>query len=361
LAAAIRYNNRETGTAFPGLKTLAEDIYRDLMQVPPRTAALIMGNVANLARQCGYLLSRRQAKPGGGRAVAHYTFTRPAPEERRAAIAIHRQWLDEENAKKAAKKKDGSHNSAGYVSSHNPPNYVRGGYHNSQPGADITRNREPHSLEDLEPKSEPTPGADAPRGVRGKEAFSGGAPDRGGDPPESAPTSEEGAHCKPSDGTPTKRKPAAPKATEEQFARFWAAYPIREGRAAALRNFLKLTRDEAELAIVGAAGYTAKIAAERARRGDEPRIKWAQGWLTERRFEDYAPANAAAPAGQSLAPYWWRDDPGFAANLEAADWQLLHDAHARNGAWPVDLMGPPPGAPGCLIPRDVIPKLKRGS
>jgi hypothetical protein len=88
----------------------------------------------------------------------------------------------------------------------------------------------------------------------------------------------------------------APKATEEQFARFWAVYPIREGKAAARKNFMALSHGEAEQAIVGAAGYAAKIAAERvrlAKRGEEPRIKYAQGWLTDRRFEDYAPSNEA--------------------------------------------------------------------
>jgi len=95
--------------------------------------------------------------------------------------------------------------------------------------------------------------------------------------------------------------------------------------------------------------------------GRAPRIKWAQGWLTERRFEDYTPAHTAAPAGPSLPPCWWRDDPSFAASLELADWKLLYDTHAKNGTWPIDMMGPAPGAPGCLLPRDVIAKLKRGS
>jgi hypothetical protein len=193
-------------------------------------------------------------------------------------------------------------------------------------------------------------GADAP-GACATDLFAVGAP---GEPP---PPEHGGASDR---GAQRKRTPAKPKATDEQFARFWSAYPIREGKAAARKNFLALSHDEAELAIVGAAGYAAKIEAERTRRREEPRIKYAQGWLSERRFEDFAP-NAAAPAGPSLAPYWWRGDSTFAAGLEAADWQLLHDTHAKNGTWPADMMGPPPGAPGCLVPRDVIAKLKRGS
>jgi hypothetical protein len=149
-------------------------------------------------------------------------------------------------------------------------------------------------------------GASAPGAGATKNLFSGAAPDQGDDPPHVAPTSTRGTGCKPSSAEP-KPKRAAPrlKATDEQFARFWAAYPIREGKAAALRNFLKLTHDEAELAVVGAAGYAAKIAKERerlARRGEEPRIKWAQGWLTERRFEDYATVDKAAAGGASDDP-----------------------------------------------------------
>jgi hypothetical protein len=215
--------------------------------------------------------------------------------------------------------------------------------------------------ETLDIRQDNLSGADAPGASATEDLFSEGTPPDSGASPERVPTSEKDAPCKPSSAEHKGKRAPKPKATEEQFTRFWAAYPIREGKAAARKNFLALSYDEAELAVVGAAGYAAKIAAERARRGEEPRIKWAQGWLTERRFEDYTPAHTAAPAGPSLPPCWWRDDPSFAASLELADWKLLYDTHAKNGTWPIDMMGPAPGAPGCLLPRDVIAKLKRGS
>jgi hypothetical protein len=68
--------------------------------------------------------------------------------------------------------------------------------------------------------------------------------------------------------------------------------------------------------------------------------------------------DAAAPAGPRLPAYWWRESPSLAASLEVADWQLLYDTRLKDGAWPFDMMGPQPGVSGCVIPRDVIPKLK---
>jgi hypothetical protein len=141
-------------------------------------------------------------------------------------------------------------------------------------------------------------GADAPSAGATEDLFPERAPPQGGTSPEGASTSAKDTPCKPSSAEPKgKRAALKPKATEEQFDRFWAAYPIRDGKAAAQRNFTKLTHAEAELAVYGAAQYAAKVAGEReklARRGEEPKVKWAQGWLSERRFEDYEDAYGSA-------------------------------------------------------------------
>lgn len=71
--------------------------------------------------------------------------------------------------------------------------------------------------------------------------------------------------------------------TDFSFAEFWQAYPIHEGRAAAKRNYdkaLKVTTPEILLA--GAVRYAQWLAAL----PDPPKTKWAQGWLTDRRWED---------------------------------------------------------------------------
>jgi hypothetical protein len=97
---------------------------------------------------------------------------------------------------------------------------------------------------------------------------------------------DQGGDAKP------KRRPAASKATEEQFDRFWAVYPRDKGKAEAKKRFLALTPEDAEKAIAAAAAY----ASECRSKGTEPQyIKWAEGWLSKRRFEDYKPIKGASP------------------------------------------------------------------
>ena len=118
--AIISYLNRETGTAYPGLKKrLAEDIYHELRKLPPKTAEQVLKNAVTLVRQCGYLLSRKMAAPGGTRAVANYTIDLPDPDERRQAAVAYEAWQAEEAGKQAtrrATKADGSGNPPGYLS-----------------------------------------------------------------------------------------------------------------------------------------------------------------------------------------------------------------------------------------------------
>lgn len=121
--------------------------------------------------------------------------------------------------------------------------------------------------------------------------------------PEETLPPTKGSLCKPSAATPKGRRKilGSGGATEEQWLRFWPAYPTKAGKFEAHRNFLELTHAEAELAIFGAGQYAAEIAAKREearRRGrEEPTPKHAQGWLTARRFEDYDQAYVAASAG----------------------------------------------------------------
>jgi hypothetical protein len=154
----------------------------------------------------------------------------------------------------------------------------------------------------------------------------------------------------PAKPSPSKRAPAKPKATEEQFGRFWAAYPRKEGKAAAKRNFLALTREDAEHATSGAAAEARK------QRGKDPRyIKWPQRWLSERQFEDYVDQpQANGPAAPELSPYWWQRKR--APEVLGSDmWQRLIKAHGN--PWSEKMLGPSPGVPGCVVPADVIDKL----
>jgi hypothetical protein len=378
LAAAVRYNNRETGTAFPGLKVLAEDIYRDMMQLPPKEAEAIMKNVASLARACGYLLSKRQAPPGGNRAVGHYTFTLPDPDERQQAIAVYQEWLAEENVKKAARKAakaSGAEVTGGVTTAEATARVTSeaaevthpvtsdgavvtrtGGCGNSHRGAEVTRTGN-HSLYKNLSLNLPEPaGADAPRGAGEEKGFSGGAHDGGDTPPEGSTPADRATAANQSSPETKSRRAAPRRATEGQFARFWAPYPIKEAKAKAKRNFMALSHDDAEWAIAGSSAYAAQIRAKQAKDPDT-RIKWAQGWLTDRRFEDFPNLRpgampADAPQSTGLQPGWWRGSSNLHRSIGADTWRLLLKHHASNGAWDEDMLGPPPDSAGCIIPVD---------
>jgi len=100
-------------------------------------------------------------------------------------------------------------------------------------------------------------------------------PDRGG---MSAGIAEEKRR---EEKEPSARRRAV-RQVDPRFEEFWAAYPLRRDRASAGKAWAKLTPEEATAAIDGAKRYAAWLAAQ----PDPPRTKYAQGWLTARRWED---------------------------------------------------------------------------
>jgi hypothetical protein len=210
-----------------------------------------------------------------------------------------------------------------------------------------------HTVEEDTVEKDSLSGAGAP-GADATDLFPGGASDQERVSPERSAPAERATPANPSAGTKGKRAAPRPKATEEQFARFWAEYPLRKGKAPAHERFVKLTPEEGERAIAGAAAY----AAECRRKGTEDRyIKWAQGWLTERRFEDYASQPQASGTAAKLPPHWWRENPAAPRAIGTAGWRSLIAAHGANGRWSAEMLGPRPGEPGCVIPPDVIREL----
>lgn len=144
-----------------------------------------------------------------------------------------------------------------------------------------------------------------------------------------------------------------PKPSAEQWQRFWAAYPLRKGKAAAERRFMALSPEAAEAAIVGAEHYAAEVAAK----AIDPRyVKWAQGWLNERRFEDYAGADGDAPPEpvNGMAWGWWRGKEDTLRSYPIDRWQRAVTAARPNGTWPWWVLGAPPGHPECLVPEVIV-------
>lgn len=158
------------------------------------------------------------------------------------------------------------------------------------------------------------------------------------------------------------RAPAAEKSrssaetSSDAFDEFWKAFP--EGRKRAKAE----AREIFEKIITGrhSRGHHAKaeeiIAAVIARRGIDVREPpMPSTWLNGARWLDDAPAGAAAAAMPPAAPWWSK--PEQRAAMTDDRWRTGIDQFA-NGIWPVDKLGPPPGDPGCVVPRSLVRELK---
>jgi hypothetical protein len=148
-----------------------------------------------------------------------------------------------------------------------------------------------------------------------------------------------------------KPRPKPPQPTAEQFERLWDAYPRRVDKAKALKCFMGLSPEEAELAIAGAAKYAAECKRERK---EERYIKHPATWLNNRCFEDYGSAQEAA--SDRPRDYWWRENPDMLRMIQPQAWRDAVTKYA-NGTWSVETLGPGPWDPGCLVPQEVIDEL----
>lgn len=84
------------------------------------------------------------------------------------------------------------------------------------------------------------------------------------------------------------------------FDRFWAAYPLKAGKAAAAQAFAKLAADEPLLARLLAA-LEWQVKSERWTKEAGRYIPHASTWINGRRWEDEPPRAAAAPAKETIA------------------------------------------------------------
>lgn len=154
-----------------------------------------------------------------------------------------------------------------------------------------------------------------------------------------------------------KRAPRKPKPTAKQFEMFWAAYPNRSGKPAALKKFMALSPEDAEQAIFAAEKYAEQCRAA----GTEAKfIKWPQGWLTERRFEDFSADTFIEPAPRTVGEKtvawgWWRGPVNEKLRaLPEAQWRKGILTAQPNGIWPWWVLGAPPGHEECLVPQSLL-------
>lgn len=75
------------------------------------------------------------------------------------------------------------------------------------------------------------------------------------------------------------------------------------------------------------------------------------------RYAKAAANNAAAKAPAAFASKpkrWWEDPKQVRAKAPTLDaWRSLVTKHA-NGDWPIYYLGPPPGARGCVVPKEIV-------
>ncbi len=81
------------------------------------------------------------------------------------------------------------------------------------------------------------------------------------------------------------------------FNRFWAAWALPKGKAAAADSWLNVPGLSQSMVeeIVAGARIEAAARDRLLARGGKP--KWAQGWLTERRWEDLLSKESESPQG----------------------------------------------------------------
>ena len=97
LAKIIKRMNGETGTAFPGRKTLSQDTAKFPGGVPDPDGGYseqVIANAISHLVACGYLMHDRRAPKTGGRALSHYTLANPATEDLELQINSYLQAIE---------------------------------------------------------------------------------------------------------------------------------------------------------------------------------------------------------------------------------------------------------------------------
>ena len=150
-----------------------------------------------------------------------------------------------------------------------------------------------------------------------------------------APTQTDAAHLE----KPLATKPAR-KATNEDFERFRAAYPKRDGtdpKEPARKRFEAAVKSGADPERI-IAGAKAFAAAEQKRGNVSTRfIPHSSSWLNRRGWEDH------------------QAQPSVSRAAEAESWRMpVESWHRDRSTWNSHAWGPPPGEPGCKVPQSVL-------
>ena len=88
----------------------------------------------------------------------------------------------------------------------------------------------------------------------------------------------------------------------------------------------------------------------------EKYIKYPEGWLNARRFEDYSSNEPVGPEGEAWG--WWRGQEAVLRRMSEGSWEAAVEALKPNGTWPWWKLTAPPGHPECLVHPNVVTRRK---
>lgn len=139
------------------------------------------------------------------------------------------------------------------------------------------------------------------------------------------------------------------KPYSEDFENFWASYPDRtnNSKLKAWQAWRQLTAVERQRAFASLPAFTRYC-----RSNPTYRCVHAERYLRDRRFESEFETGSQSNGER---PFWMK--PDLVAKITVEKWRNAIAKHA-NGVWPVDMLGPAPGSPGCVIPNDLIVELR---
>ena len=141
---------------------------------------------------------------------------------------------------------------------------------------------------------------------------------------------------------------------DDSFEAFWQAFPAkrRRGKVDARKAFvaiatgkhprkLRATPDEIVAAVKAGRGFDL----------EEPPMPTT--WLNGGRWLDDMPQSASDAKQRA---HWWQD-PDKVSTMTIPRWRHGISQFA-NGVWRVSELGPPPGDPRCVVPKEIIDELK---
>jgi hypothetical protein len=139
------------------------------------------------------------------------------------------------------------------------------------------------------------------------------------------------------------RKKMLPAPMPEGFEDWYSVYPRKKQRQDAIKAFAKLMRS-GTISLEGLIAKTKAFAASWGHRPKQDRqfIPYPASWLNKGGFGD-------DPEGDGGEPVPALDPRSFTPG----QWQKRLDSHRGGGDW-LDIWGPKPGEPGCLVPPHLI-------